>query len=373
MSHSLFGRARGARSRRPVLPAFAIERLESRQLLSAAAVSPAVAAKLIPTRAHPVAIKETEGQPFTNATVATLNADPADSFSGTIDWGDKTTPISALVIPDGSGGFTVEGSHDYVKFGFYVVKVKLTDANNKAITVLSSAKVADAPLSATGFNFTAERNGPFSGAVATFADADPNAVLSPKPTETATINWGDGTVSVGTLSQGASGGPFTVSGKHNYLVAKTYTVTTTIHDVGGSKATATGAATVLPPQPVTTPSLVGDYVGSVHVNIVGISTSLSLELNVSGQDLNSITGTLTVEGIQAVSGTFNGSGTVGELDNGNFKYVYTSGSINVTVSGHVSSDGKHITSGFVQASGLPITIPVLNLSSIHGSFSIDQQ
>ena len=63
-----------------------------------------------------------------------------------------------------------------------------------------------------------------------------------KATEIATINWGDGTSSAGTITQATAGGPFTVAGKHTYAVAKTFTVTVAIHDVqGGAKATAVTA------------------------------------------------------------------------------------------------------------------------------------
>lgn len=322
-----------------------------------------------PIRAKAVPVKAVEGQPFANTTVETFTAGATSTFTATIDWGDKTTPTMGAVTSDGAGNFTVAGDHDYVKFGNYRIKVALTSSSSsKPTTLFSSARVSDAALSATGTSFTTQKGTLFVGAVATFTDADPNAVATPKPTEVAMINWGDGTASAGTITQAAPGGPFTVSGKHTYGVAKTFNVTVLVRDPGGSKATATTQATILGPQPTTTPSLIGDFKGSIKVNTFGISSSHSFELQITGQDLNGITGKVIVDGVQAVSGTLP-AGSVGELSNGNFKYTFTSGGISGVISGHISPDGKHITSGFFQASGLPVP----GLSSIHGSYTADLQ
>ena len=50
----------------------------------------------------------------------------------------------------------------------------------------------------------------------------------------AAINWGDGTVSAGTLTQsGGVGQPFTVSGSHTYAMEGGYNVHVTVNDIGG--------------------------------------------------------------------------------------------------------------------------------------------
>jgi hypothetical protein len=273
------------------------------------------------------------------------------------------------VVVNGSGSFVVTGAHDYTKAGTYLLTVKITNQSNKTKSVISTAKVADAALAASPIFISAVRNTAFSGNVATFTDADPNAVATPKATEIATINWGDGTSSAGTITQATAGGPFTVSGKHTYAVAKTFTVTVAIHDLqGGAKATAVGGAVVSPPAPVTTPSLIGDYKGSVKIGgLIGSFTgSQSFELNITGQDLNGITGQVLLAGDEIASGTFPANG-VGELSNGNFEYTQTDGGISITLSGHISPDSKHITSGFIKGSGLPF------VGSIHGTFTLTLQ
>jgi hypothetical protein len=79
--------------------------------------------------------------------------------------------------------------------------------------------------------------------VATLTDSDLNA----NPAGfTATIGWGDGTTSNGTVTA-AGPGNFNVSGTHTYLAADTYTFGVQVTDPSGSKATATGTATVSAP------------------------------------------------------------------------------------------------------------------------------
>jgi hypothetical protein len=76
--------------------------------------------------------------------------------------------------------------------------------------------------------------------VATFTDANPNATASDF---TATINWGDGTSTTGTVVA-QNGGGFAVDGAHTYADEGQYKVGVTINDVGGGTASATSTATV---------------------------------------------------------------------------------------------------------------------------------
>src|SRR5204862_2051370 len=58
----------------------------------------------------------------------------------------------------------------------------------------------------------------------------------------ATINWGDGSTSAGSVSTNGAG--FKVVGSHTYASAGSYAVTVSVTDVGGSTATAQGTAIV---------------------------------------------------------------------------------------------------------------------------------
>jgi hypothetical protein len=95
--------------------------------------------------------------------------------------------------------------------------------------------IADAPLTATNMNISVEGNKDFTGAVATFTDANPNATAGDF---SAVITWDlAGTASLGTIS---GTGPFTVTGSHKFgTFTNAHIVTVAIFDRGGSTATAT--------------------------------------------------------------------------------------------------------------------------------------
>jgi len=90
---------------------------------------------------------------------------------------------------------------------------------------------------------------PYSGVVASFTDPGSDGTVADY---TATINWGDGTSSAGTIQLNGTN-PFLVKGSHTYSKVGKYTVTVHIVDVGGSTADASGTATVnggtAPPPP----------------------------------------------------------------------------------------------------------------------------
>ena len=75
--------------------------------------------------------------------------------------------------------------------------------------------------------------------VATFTDANPSATAGDF---TATINWGDGNTSTGTVTE--KNGVFSVAGSNTYAEDGQDTITVTITDEGGSTTTATSTATV---------------------------------------------------------------------------------------------------------------------------------
>jgi hypothetical protein len=70
---------------------------------------------------------------------------------------------------------------------------------------------------------------PFTGVVATFSDADPNANAHDF---TATINWGDGHLTNGTITANAQGG-FDVSGTNTYATLGRFTISVDVADFGG--------------------------------------------------------------------------------------------------------------------------------------------
>lgn len=105
-----------------------------------------------------------------------------------------------------------------------------------------------APIATT--TFSASGGSPFDGVVASFGDGSTGTTPSDF---SATIDWGDGSQSLGTVAA-ASGGGFTVSGVHTYAAGGTFPATVEVRDDGLSALTLDSTAVVsAPPTPDTTP------------------------------------------------------------------------------------------------------------------------
>jgi hypothetical protein len=209
---------------------------------------------LVPVGSQP-AVRPTEGASFSGAVAVFadpnyLNNSPAD-FAATIDWGDGTTDSGAAVtVTGGSGFFTVSGSHTYADEGTLTATATLTDVNDDgsgqataSSTASASVNVAEGDtLTGTQAAVSATEGVNSSGTVATFTDSSTANTASDFA---ATIDWGDGTTTAGTVSGGA--GSFTVIGSHSYADEGSFTASVTLADnaPGTASATATSAVTVL--------------------------------------------------------------------------------------------------------------------------------
>jgi hypothetical protein len=183
----------------------------------------------------------TEGQ---SATIQVAVACCSISVEPTINWGDGTPASTGTV--SGNGG-PITGTHTYAEEGIYTGSVSWTDDAGPH-TASFDVRVMDAPLTATAIPVSAAAGSQFAGPVASFTDANPGGTVSQY---SATINWGDGTSTAGTVTAGA--GDFVISGSHTYAAGGTYQTTVKITDVGGAIGAATGTAAVSgAPAPVTT-------------------------------------------------------------------------------------------------------------------------
>jgi hypothetical protein len=191
-----------------------------------------------PITATGTALTPTEGKALAGAQVATLSGpDPnalASDYAAEINWGDGSTSAGTVSADSASGSFLVDGSHDYADEGSYPVTVAITSTITSATvaTATATATVADAPLTATGVSAPTGQS--FSGTVATFTDANAGA---PASDFTASIAWGDGSTSAGTVT--GTGGSYPVSGSHAYADTGSFSVQVTISDDGGAGATTT--------------------------------------------------------------------------------------------------------------------------------------
>jgi hypothetical protein len=217
-------------------------------------------------------VSATEGTSF-NGTVATFS-DPdafatASEYTASIDWGDGHS--SAGTVSGSSGSFAVSGEHTYAEEGTFTVTVKITDVDNStnSATATSTAKVADAALSSTCAAPSTSTQS-FAGPTATFTDADPGGMQPPD--YSATIEWGDSSISAGTIPPGVGHGPYTVNGTHTYTSTGPFTITTTIKDAGGSKTVATCKTLVFAVLPGGGSFVIGDENATIG-NVVTFSNT----------------------------------------------------------------------------------------------------
>jgi uncharacterized protein (TIGR03118 family) len=188
-------------------------------------------------------ITPTQNSPFTG-TVATFTdafaGAVAADFTATIDWGDGSSTSTGAVTLAG-GTFTVSGTHTYAASGSQSIHVVIKDTNGTAsATATSTANLVVSTLTAVGVPVSVPTGTTVSNAtVATFTDSDAGL---PASNYSATIDWGDGTSSTGTIA--ASGSTFIVTGSHVYAEPKLWSLTITVTPTNGTAATATAAATV---------------------------------------------------------------------------------------------------------------------------------
>jgi hypothetical protein len=186
----------------------------------------------------------------TDAVIASFSdGDPGGAvgdFLCSIDWGDGIMSAGLVVQPEGPGTlFQVRGSHVYAEEGKYRAVATFVNTDGGSVSVgrstltapATAVTVSDAPLTVLGMSTATATTGRSSlFKVASFRDANPNA----KPGEfAATIDWGDGTTSPGSVSMApVVGASFEVEGVHVYASSGAFQVTVRISDAGGAATTA---------------------------------------------------------------------------------------------------------------------------------------
>ena len=157
-----------------------------------------------------------------------------------------------------AGGFQILGGHTYSRVGSFPVSVTIHHSDNSGApngttaTAPSQAHVTDAALTGAPSQITAVVGVPFAGPVASFSDPNPFAVASDF---TATITWGDGAMSAGTIAASPSG--FLITGSHTFASPGQIPVGVHIADSQGSTTSVQALAVVspAPPPPRTTVTL----------------------------------------------------------------------------------------------------------------------
>jgi hypothetical protein len=183
------------------------------------------------------------GQPFSSVQVATFTTsftgNVASDFTAAIDWGDGTT--TAGTIAGGGGSFTVTGSHTYTAGGNDTLKVTVADDAPGTATKTGTSTATINFAGQMVLNSATEATAlPNNTPVATFSDSNGGDTAA---SFTATIDWGDGVTSAGTVVGGA--GSFTVEGGHTYADEGNDTAKVVLtHTADGATSTVSGGVAV---------------------------------------------------------------------------------------------------------------------------------
>jgi N-acetylneuraminic acid mutarotase len=222
------GGARHCRRSRPAGRRLAVEALEDRLTPSLSLLAAG-------------SLTATEGQPLSPLVVAEVQSTATSLVSATITWGDGQ--VSSGTITATGGLYQISGSNTYAEEMSTTASVTVTNQGGDSATVYDPVTVGDAPLrvSARTLHLTAGQS--FSGVVATISDADPNGAVSDY---TASIDWGDGQTSPGTVLPSGSGA-VEVTGTHSYAKAGSYPLNVGVSDAGGAQAASLGSFSAAAP------------------------------------------------------------------------------------------------------------------------------
>ena len=190
-----------------------------------------------------------EGQNTTLTATVTPNSS-SGTPTGFVTFTDATTN-SALGTAALRGGVATLNTSVFEEGSHNITASYGGNSNFLASSTTNSIAIGDAPLSGITTAVLHGREGvplfaaaiPVSGIVARFADSDPGGNVSDYA---ATVTWGDGTVSAGTVT--AAGSSFTVNGSHTYGEDGNYVTSVHIVDAGGSSIVVQSRAHVAEPK-----------------------------------------------------------------------------------------------------------------------------
>lgn len=203
-----------------------------------AVYGPKVTVGMTPVTITPVVVTGAPGTALTDVVAARFTNPDSQArpsqYTATINWGDGTHVATAGAVafsaaPGAFHGLTVSGTNTYTNPGIYPLVVTLTDNTTGWIkqipstAVISSKSLVPSPETVVIRGAIARQ-----ARMATFTDLDQPAAAS---AYSATIDWGDGEVTAGTvLAIGA--GHYGVYGTHGYHVPETFSTLVRIHKAG---------------------------------------------------------------------------------------------------------------------------------------------
>jgi uncharacterized repeat protein (TIGR03803 family) len=265
------------------------------------------------------------------AVIADINPQVTGStITATVIWGDGSPVLSStnagvVVKSIGGGRYDLIAPHDYTSPGEYPIIVRVSDPNGARLTLTGTANVGPSAIAMTAYDVASPSGVLRSQFLATFQD---NGLTSTGTDYTTLINWGDGSITNGTL-RAIGHSSYQVFGTHTYTLPDSYTIGATVTRTGTysattwTTATVTGSTPIYPPfaqihlaQMWTSPL----YTDSNNFLTTGSSGGSPFAGLVQGSDGN-FYGTTTYGGT-------NGYGTVYQLTSGgayNTLYAFTGG------------------------------------------------
>ena len=152
----------------------------------------------------------------------------AADYTATVAWDDGTTSAGTIAA-NSSGGFDVSVSRNWaLSDGSATVTVTDTRTAGRTASASTYVTVNPPPVTGAGVSVTSTAAALFSGVVGSFSGVPLNSISS----YSASIDWGDGHTSQGTLASNASGG-VDVSGSNRYAASGSYTVTVSLSPYPG--------------------------------------------------------------------------------------------------------------------------------------------
>ena len=227
---------------------------------------------VLTSTAVPISYPENSGPTVTTGNFTDPGSpDPASSYTASIDWGDGTTTPGTVVLT-GPGAYGVTGSHVYSDEGSFTVVTTFFENNDPTFTISTSstATITEADAFTAGLIVIPPgglvEGQSYSGPVATFTDS--GFPTNTAADLTATINWGDGTTTAGTLVGDGAGG-FTVSGAHTFAEEGSTPISVTVADdaPGTATATITSALTIADAPLTASPVAVSGTEGAPLTNV----------------------------------------------------------------------------------------------------------
>ncbi len=231
------------------------------------------------------------------------DANPQDTHTVTVDWGDGSGP-ETVEIQDGGLFGSGQGRHVYGDDGTYEVTVRACDGNEACDEAAAPIEITNAVPEVGEVSVSdSEPRARDLTAVATFTD------LGVDDTHTATVDWGDGSPPSPATVEGDDTGGGTVTATHGYTTADTFTVEVCVTDDDGATGCASAqAATDVPSPPLDVSAIGGDGDAVVRWDTPlddGGSAILDYEIETTPGGATQTTGGPVVEDL--VEGLTNGS------------------------------------------------------------------